>query len=171
MSPFNSIPHCHSAVLVVHPTIHPINTNEYLIHASYEQSCCKQNGQNPHPFRIYILVGREIIKMIDRSSHRGSAKTNLTSIHENTGSIPGLTQWVKDLVLVRLWCRPAGVAPIQPLAWESPYAMGAALKKKLKKKRIIKVGGKAGLNAAEKIMQEIGKGKERQNKGCKGFFE
>ena len=28
-----------------------------------------------------------------------------------------------------LWCRPAAVALIRPLAWESPYALGVALKK------------------------------------------
>ena len=33
-----------------------------------------------------------------------------------------------------LWHRPAATAPIQPLAWELPYAMGAALKSKKKKK-------------------------------------
>ena len=31
-----------------------------------------------------------------RSSYRGSEVTNLTSIHEDTGSIPGLSQRVKD---------------------------------------------------------------------------
>ena len=30
--------------------------------------------------------------------------------------------------LLWLWCRRAAVAPILPLAWEPPYALGAALK-------------------------------------------
>ena len=34
-----------------------------------------------------------------------------------------------DPALLWLWCRPAAVAPIQPLAWELPYAAAVALKK------------------------------------------
>ena len=35
-----------------------------------------------------------------------------------------------DLALLCLWCRLATAAPIQPLAWELPYAVGVALIKK-----------------------------------------
>ena len=39
-----------------------------------------------------------------------------------------------DSTLLRLWCRPAAVAPIRPLARELPYAKSVALKSKKKKK-------------------------------------
>ena len=31
-----------------------------------------------------------------------------------------------------LWCRPAAAAPIKPIAWEFPYAAGAAIKRQKK---------------------------------------
>ena len=39
-----------------------------------------------------------------------------------------------DPKLLWLWCRPAATAPIQPLAWELPYATGAALEKTKRQK-------------------------------------
>ena len=41
-----------------------------------------------------------------------------------------------DLALLWLWCRLAAVAPIRPLAWELPYAAGAALKEKGKERDV-----------------------------------
>ena len=61
--------------------------------------------------------------------------TNLTRNHEVGGSIPGLAWWVGDPALLWLWHRPAATALIKPLAWEPPYAEGAALKKTKRQKK------------------------------------
>ena len=42
---------------------------------------------------------------------------------------PGL-----DLALLWLWCRPVAIALIRSLTWEPPFAAGAALENRPKKK-------------------------------------
>ena len=41
-------------------------------------------------------------------------------------------RYVLDLVLLWLWHRLTAVAPIRPLAWETPHATGVALKRQNK---------------------------------------
>ena len=68
-------------------------------------------------------------KWFSGSSHCRSAEMSLIRNHEFAGLIPDPAQWVKDPALLWLWCRLEATALIRPLAWESPYAIGATLKK------------------------------------------
>ena len=61
-----------------------------------------------------------------------------------------------DLVLLWLWRRLAATAPIRPLAWEPPYAVGAALKRQERKEKKRK--------ERERERKEGRKGKERKGK-------
>ena len=81
------------------------------------------------------------LKMSLMGSHCGAAEANPTRNHEVAGLIPDLTQWVKDLPLLWLWCRPVATA---------------LKKKKKKKKKILKDEPQAdpkGSSEAEMVPQ------------------
>ena len=63
---------------------------------------------------------------------------NPTIIREDVGVTPGLAQWAEDVAWQWLWHRLAAAAPIQPLAQDLPYATGAALNRRKKKKKRIR---------------------------------
>ena len=54
---------------------------------------------NPTGYHTDTLLCVHIRKLSYGRSHRGSAITNLTRIHEDVGSIPGLAQCVNNLAL------------------------------------------------------------------------
>ena len=67
---------------------------------------------------------------------------NPTRNHEVSGLIPGIAMSYgvglrhnSDPAWLWLWHRPVATAPIRPLAWEPPYAMGVAPGKRQKDKK------------------------------------
>ena len=52
------------------------------------------------PRFVTETIYHKSLKMLYRSSRRGSVETNLASIHEDAGSIRGLDQWVKEPALL-----------------------------------------------------------------------
>ena len=80
-------------------------------------------GRNPHRTKNQFDVGKANLLIIIRYKTPENMKMEFPS-------------WLSgsDPALLWLWRRPVAIAPIRrPLAWEPPYAMGAAVEKAKKK--------------------------------------
>ena len=63
-------------------------------------TCMNLLAPYPDPELLWLLPYISgALKTLWWSSHCGSAEMNLTGIHEDVGSIPGLAQWIRDLAL------------------------------------------------------------------------
>ena len=57
-------------------------------------------GWGAFGFCTKLPPSQPAVKNQSGSSHCGSVEVNLTNIHEDAGSIPGLSQWVKGSGIV-----------------------------------------------------------------------
>ena len=73
---------------------------------------------------------------------------------------------VSDLVLLWLWYRLAATAPIRPLAWDSPYAAGVALKKKTKDRDVKRKQRLQWYKARSQGLWAASGSWKRQENGC-----
>ena len=85
-------------------------------------------------FIPFLIPSKMDLKKIVRSSviqeflpWLSGSQTRLVSMRMRVRS-PASCSGLRIPRCHELWCRPAGVALIQPLAWELPYAASAALK-------------------------------------------
>ena len=81
--------------------------------------------------RIQLETIRLLVQSLASLISQGSGITMSCSVGHRRSS---------DLALLWLWRRLAAVAPVRPLAWEPPYAMGAAPKRQKTKKKKKKKG-------------------------------
>ena len=72
--------------------------------------------QNFHMLQAQSKKERGCSESKPGSSCHGSEVTELISVHEDSGSIPGLSHWVKDPALPKLRCR-----------WQAWLASGVAV--------------------------------------------
>ena len=72
--------------------------------------------------------------------------------------------------MLGLWSSPAATAPILPLAWESPYAAGTALKKKKDQKKKKKKKERKKEKKKKKTKKKKKKKKKERKKKKKNPF-